>query len=228
MYEAPPPLEHPGVQSTPSRRRWVMPAVGATVLALLAGAALAGSVAGWFEGDAEAAGGIAHPVPSNSRALTAAVLKHVPAGVTVVWSSGSNGHPAAESGPAEMLSGTISAEVLMRVGDDQFFLSVVSSPADGDGHGASGFRALADGVITRDKQGRPVSEMIGGDADGGSTLIVESANPQPEVAMPFSDADLKALLADPLVGQQTDTATLARSRSLSSYTTPPPPLTWEP
>ncbi len=211
----------------PSRRRRVV-GVGVGALMLLAVAALVGSQAGWFDNDAEADASttIAHPVTSNPRALTAAILAHIPDDVTVVWSTGSgdlsDGTPGI--GPAATFRKTLTSSILMRVGPDEYFLSVVTGP----GNQAMVADPLSDGLITRDKQGRPVNEMLTGSASGNPTLASESASPTSSGDLPLSDAELKAILADPLVGQQTDAATIARSKTLSSYTDSPPPLTWEP
>lgn len=210
----------------PRSRRRVTGVLAAAVVAL-AGVALVGSQAGWFDNDAEADAphAIAHPVASNPRALTAAVLTHIPDGVTVVWSSGSG--DVADStpgiGPAATLRKTLLSAVLMKVGTEEFFLSVVTGPSNQ----AVVPDAVADAHITRDKQGRAINEMIFGSSGGSPTVISESASPTSHADLPLSDADLKAILADPLVGVQTDAATIARSKALSSYTDSPPPLTWE-
>ena len=216
-----------------TRRRWLVPTLVAAAVAVVTGGAFAGAAAGWFEGDADVSTALpplqpgdrgvqdAESVPSDARALTAAVLTHIPSRVTVVWSTGEDGSPFPKSAPAGALDGSITSLVLMRVGKDEFALSVVTRPGGGE------VGPLGDGLVTRDKQGRPVSDMVAGGAHGSSTLIVESANPSPDSTLPLSSADLQAILADPLVGIHTDQATIARSRSLPGYTTSPPALSWE-
>ncbi len=214
----------------PTPRRWVR-AVGVAIAgaAILATVAIWATQAGWLDNDAEAdahlPSAIAHPMASNPRALTAGVLAHIPDGVTVVWSTGSGDLTQGTRGigPAATLRTTLSSSVLMRVGRDEFFLTVVIGP----GNQQLVPDALGQGLITRDKQGRAVNEMVGASANGSPTLISESASPTSTADLPLSDADLKAILADPLVGTQTDAATLARSRALSSFTDSPPPLTWQ-
>jgi hypothetical protein len=211
----------------PAPRRRVVGLVVA-VAAVLAGGALAGSRAGWFDNDADADAPqvITHPVPSNPRALTAAILTHIPDGVTVVWSSASadlaDGTPGI--GPAATLRKSLTSSILMRVGRNEFFLSVVTGPSNQ----AMVPDSLGHGLFTRDQQGRVVNEMVAGSARGNPTLVSESASPKSRGNLPLSDADLKAILADPLVGVQTDAATLARARTLSSYAASPPPLIWQP
>lgn len=211
----------------PKRRRWFVGLSVAAAVAVAAGT-LVGIQAGWFDNDAKADApiGIDHPVPSNPRALTAAVLSHVPDGVTVVWSSASGGMPRATPGigPAANVRTSLTSSVLMRVCRSEFFLSVIAGPSNQ----AVVPDAIGDGIITRDKQGRPVNETVAGSVHGIPIVISESASPRSRADLPLADADLKAILADPLVGLQTDAATLARARKLSRYTDSPPPLTWQP
>jgi hypothetical protein len=206
------------------RRRYV---VGGLLVALLiVGVAAFESYAGWFDPkhDDHHAATTASTVPSTPRALTAAVLAHIPNGVTVVWSSGArgSGQGIPGIGPAANLRHRLTSSMLLRVGSDEFFLSVTTGPHNQalvpDG--------LGKGLITRDKQGRGIRETMAGSLNGVPTVITESASPRSEGPLPLSDGELEAILADPLVGVQTDAATLARSQHLSSYTDSPPTLTW--
>jgi hypothetical protein len=208
------------------QRRLVGGAVAAALV--LAGAALVSSQPGWFDKDAKTDVPrvmIDHLVPSNPRALTAAVLAHIPDGVTVVWSSGTGGLTRGTPGigPAVTLRRSLTSSVLLKVGQSEFSLSVVTGPSNQSMVPDS----LGHGLVTRDKQGHPVSVVVAGSAKGTPTLITESAGPTARGDLPLSDMDLRAILADPLVGLQTDAATLARARTLPSYTESPPPLTWK-
>jgi hypothetical protein len=210
----------------PKRRRYVVLAVIVAAVALAVVAVLE-SQAGWFDDKPkDSSRQIDHALPSTPRALTAAVLTHIPEHVTVVWSSASGGMARGTPGigPAAGLRRSLVSSVLMRVGSDEFYLSVVTGPP----HQALVPDALGEGLFTRDRHGRTIKETVAGSTKGNPTLITESASPTSHGELPLSDGELKAILADPLVGVQTDAATLARSRTLPRYTDSPPALTWKP
>jgi hypothetical protein len=154
------------------QRRLVGGAIAATLV--LAGAALVSSQPGWFDKNAKTDVPIVidHPVPSNPRALTAAVLAHIPQGVIVVSSSGSGGLTPGTPGigPGVTLRRSLTSSVLLKVGRSEFSLSVVTGPSNQEMVPDS----LGHGVVTRDKQRHPVTVVAAGSVKGTPTLIRQS------------------------------------------------------
>jgi hypothetical protein len=209
-----------GQAPEPRRRRYVVLAAIAVILVLLGGAAV-GIKGGWFGDDPPAAGGLAHPLPSTPRAFTAAVLAHVPAGVTVIWSNGEGGLPddnPSDDQPGDFFTHTLFCGVLLRQGSREVSLSLTASQPEGP---VPGF--IADGIFKRDNAGNVISEMMIGES--GVTVLEEVQIPS-TTPLPLTTKDLQALVNDPRVGIQTDAATLARSKHIRSYVDPAPGTSW--
>jgi hypothetical protein len=200
---------------------WFLAFDAVVVLVVLAIVAVQGN---WFGGGSASAssGRDGNLVPSNSRALSAAVIAHLPAGTKVIWASGEDDLGQLLPKPAGM-AGAISASVLVEVAGHQYWFNAVSSPGSPSSQGQ---RIPATVIPSRDKQGRLTSELAMVGSSQMTVVIMEMAGPGGAGRLPLDDAGIRELIADPLVGPQTSPQMIERGKNLASFTDHPPAVKW--
>jgi hypothetical protein len=231
-YPAPSAITDLSAERRRGIRRWLPLFIAFDVAVTLGVVGFVGYHEGWFSNESSAhSGGVLDPsggpgtgytgdlVPSNSRALSAALISHLPAGTDVMWASGLGEGLKTPGIPVETKN-AVFASVLVTWHGNQYWFTIVTDT------NASGQALPSVSYPKKDKQGRLVSEFTI-QADAGSMIVaMEWAGPGGAGDLPLDDAGFQKMVADPLLGPKTSPEMIARGKSLTEFTDHPPAVKW--
>lgn len=201
-----------------TRRRRLLVCVAAVVVVSAIGGIGFGT--DWF-GGSDSGDTSGRLVKNDPKALAAAVVAHLPYGVSVTWASGT-GKLGRQAGPGSNLEGDLSDFLLLKWDNHQYLLAVeVSTNPAG-----TGLPSMNSTKYRDDSEGRLLSIFATHWFSDHMVEVSEFADPSGAGDMPLQQSDLQRIVHDSLVSMQTTEGAFEDSRNLASYRTKMPVVKW--